>query len=83
MWDACGNKNEIETIYHVYCLGRKTHNCAKHRQPHLTTLWPGRSFAQQLSRIFPLTKVRSDVGKTTPESANPLPSISIPLKIKL
>ena len=31
--------------------------CAKQLQPHKTTLWPGRSFAQQLSRISPVTKV--------------------------
>ena len=46
----------------------------KQLQPHMTTLWLGRSFAQQLKRIFPVTKVRSVLSNTTPDFANFLPS---------
>ena len=36
---------------------------------------PGRSFAQQVKRMSPVTKVRSVLGDTTPDSANLLPSM--------
>ena len=54
---------------------------AKQLQPHMTTLWPVRSFAQQLKRISDVTKVRSVLGNKTPDSANLLPSILWKIKL--